>query len=270
MNRDILFIHGAWVTPLCWESFQGYFQQRGYATQAPPWPGKDASIEAQKAGPSRMLEGLGIGEIVDHYREILARSPRPPILIGHSFGGLFVQLLLAQGLGTAGVAIDSAPPKGIFAFYPSAFRSLARVLTTWVGWRRILRMPYSDFEYAFLNTVPPDKRRGIYERFVVPETGRVFFQAALSIVSPASPARIDFSQPRAPLLLIAGGSDHIVPPAINRANFRKYRRSPAITAFKEFPGRGHWIIAQENWQEVADFTAAWLESLGLEDKGAAA
>jgi pimeloyl-ACP methyl ester carboxylesterase len=251
------------VTPLCWESFQSYFQQRGYRTQAPPWPGKDASIAQQNSAPSRALQGLGISEIVGHYRDIIARAPRPPILIGHSFGGLFVQLLLDQGLGAAGVAIDSAPPKGIFAFYPSAFRSLARILTTWMGWRGVLRMPFPDFEYAFLNTVPPEERRGIYERFVVPETGRVFFQAALSIVSPASPARVEFNRPRAPLLLIAGGSDHIVPPAINRSNYSMSRRSPAITAFKEFPGRSHWIIAQDNWQEVAGFIATWLETLGL-------
>ena len=145
MDRSIVFIHGAWVTPLCWEPFVAYFEKEGYRTVGPAWPGKEASVEEQRRSPSAALLGLGIREIVDHYEAIIRRMPAPPILIGHSFGGLFVQILLDRGLGRAGVAIDSAPPKGVFAFYPTAFRSLGRVLTTWKGWQRVLRMPFDDF-----------------------------------------------------------------------------------------------------------------------------
>ncbi len=271
MDRSIVFIHGAWVTPLCWEHFDSYFEKKGYRTLAPPWPGKEASIEEQRRAPSATLRGLGIKEIVDHYEALIKRMPDRPLLVGHSFGGLFVQLLLDRGLGSAGVAIDSAPPKGVFAFYPTAFRSLGRVLTTWKGWDRILRMPFSDFRYAFLNTVPPEKQRAVYDRYVVPETGRVFFQAALSPVSPGSPARVNFQSPaRPPLLLIAGGSDHIVPPQINRTNYRKYAHNPKTVAFKEFSGRGHWIIAQDGWEEVASYISEWISALSLKENSGAA
>ena len=262
MDQSIVFIHGAWVTPLCWEKFIPYFEQRGYRTLAPPWPGKEASVEQQRRAPAPRLRGLGIGDIVDHYGALIQGLSDRPLLIGHSFGGLFVQLLLDRGLGSAGVAIDSAPPKGIFAFYPTAFRSLGRVITTWKGWDRILTMPFSDFRYAFLNAVPAEEQRAIYDRHVVPETGRVFFQTALSPVSPGSPTRVDFrNKARPPLLLIAGGSDHIVPPQINRTNYRKYRATPGTVAFKEFPGRGHWIIAQDAWEEVAETIAEWISAL---------
>lgn len=262
MSRQIVFIHGAWVTALCWEHFQSFFQERGYLTIAPPWPGKEDSVEAQRLNPSPALAGLGIREIVDHYQRIVAELAEPPYLIGHSFGGLFVQLLLDRGLGAAGVAIDPAPPRGVFSFYPSTVRSLARVLLSWRGWRKILRMPFTDFRYAFANNMPPEQQRSAYERYFVPETGRIFFQGALAPVNPSSPARLDFRNPdRAPLLLIAGGSDHIVNPAINRSNYRLARRSPALTTFKEFSGRAHWIIAQDGWQEVAGFIAEWLEAL---------
>jgi pimeloyl-ACP methyl ester carboxylesterase len=262
VDRTIIFIHGAWVTPLCWENFDSFFSKKGFRTQAPPWPGKEASIEQQRSAPSPVLRGLGIQEIVDSYASLIERLPERPLLIGHSFGGLFVQLLLERGLGRAGVAIDSAPPKGVFAYYPTAFRSLGRVLTTWKGWDRILRMPFADFRYAFLNMVPPEKQRAIYDRYVVPETGRIFFQAALSMMSPHSPATVDFRKPtRAPLLLIAGGSDHIVPPQINRNNYRKYAHSTQAVALKEFAGRGHWIIAQYGWEEVANYILEWISIL---------
>jgi len=264
VDKSIVFIHGAWVTPMCWEFFTPYFDKEGYRTLAPPWPGKEAAVEDQRRAPSATLRGLGIQEIVDHYEALIKRMPETPILVGHSFGGLLVQLLLDRGYGSAGVAIDSAPPKGVFAYYPTAFRSLGRVLSTWRGWDRILRMPFSDFRYAFLNMVPPEQQRAIYDRHVVPETGRLFFQAALSPVSSISPTRVNFrNQARPPLLLIVGGSDHIVPPQINRTNHRKYVRSPQPVAFKQFPGRGHWIIAQEGWDEVAGYISEWISSLSL-------
>lgn len=262
MDKTIVFIHGAWVTPLCWGPFASYFQDAGYRTLSPPWPGKEAPIEQQRRTPAPELRGLGIDGIVAHYASVMRAMPQPPILVGHSFGGLFVQILLDRGIGSCGVAIDPAPPRGVFAYYPSAFRSLGRVLTTWRGWDRILRMPFTDFEYSFLNKVPPAERRGIYDAHVVPESGRIFFEAALSPFSRRSPTRVDFKNPaRAPLLVIAGGSDHIVPPQINRANFRKQLRSARPTAFREFADRGHWIIAQAGWEEVAAYIHEWLSSV---------
>jgi pimeloyl-ACP methyl ester carboxylesterase len=262
VEETIVFIHGAWVTPLCWEPFESFFGARGYRTLAPPWPGKERSVEEQRRSPSPVLRGLGIQEIVEHYGALIRKMPDPPILIGHSFGGLFVQLLLDQGLGRAGVAIDSAPPKGVFAYYPTAFRSLGRVLTSWRGWERILVMPFSDFGYAFLNRVPAERQRAVYDRYVVPETGRIFFQAAVSPVSPDSPAKLSFdNRARPPLLLVAGGDDHIVPPQVNRTNYRKSAAPGLTTGFREFPGRGHWIIAQDGWEEVAGHIADWLGSV---------
>ncbi len=132
-------------------------------------------------------------------------------------------------------------------------------------------MPFFDFRYAFLNTLSPDKQRPVYDRYVVPETGRVFFQAALSLASPNSPAKVDFrKKARPPLLLIPGGSDHIVPPQINRANYRKYAQTPETVALKEFPGRGHWIIAQDGWEEVANFILEWPSALPLKSNSGAA
>ncbi|HTS15799.1 MAG TPA: alpha/beta hydrolase, partial [Candidatus Sulfotelmatobacter sp.] len=134
MAGRIVFIHGAWVTPRCWEPMVGFFQARGYECLAPAWPGKDRSVEAIRADPSPLL-GLGVGEIAAHYEQIVRGLDEPPILIGHSFGGLIVQLLLDRGLGAAGVALDPAPPSGVWAFEPTAFRSLASVILTWRGWR---------------------------------------------------------------------------------------------------------------------------------------
>ena len=268
MARTIVFLHGAWVTPLCWEPFHGHFSRLGFECIAPAWPGKDRPVEAIRADPSPLLR-LGIGEIVDHYAQAIARLDEPPILIGHSFGGLFVQILLDRGLGAAGVAIDSAPPRGVLIYEPTAVRALASVLFTWRGWRKIVHWSYENFRYAFVHTLSEAEARAAYDTQVTPETGRIFFQGGLAAFDGKSPAAVNYlNASRAPLLLIAGAQDRIVPASVNRRNRERYAGSKAVTDFKEFPDRTHWIIAQPGWDEVAGYISEWLASrLGADTPG---
>ena len=267
MARTIVFLHGAWVTAACWERMQPWFEARGYSTLAPNWPGKDRPVEAIRADPSP-LKGLGIAEIVASYEAVVRGLPEPPILIGHSFGGLFTQILLDHGLGAAGVSIDPAPPKGVWPFELTALRALTGALTRYLLGSRVVRWSFDSFRYAFVHLLALDEARAAYDRHVVPETGRIFFQSAMAMVNPRSPTRVDFQNAtRAPLLIIAGGSDRIVPPVINRRNFQAFSTSTATTDFREFPGRNHWIIAQDGWQEVAEHIAAWLDAQGLGPAG---
>ena len=256
-----MFIHGAWVTPSSWDAFKTDFERRGYRCLAPAWPGKDRSVEAIRADPSA-LAGLGIAEIVAHYEAIIRGLDEPPILIGHSFGGLFTQILLDRGLGAAGIAIDPAPARGVLVLEPSTYRALGSVLLTWRGWRRVVRWSFEQFRYAFVHTLPEAEARAAYDTQVTPETGRIFFQAAFSLLAPHGPARIDFGNAqRAPLLIVAGEDDHIVPAALVRRTHRAYAQSSARTDFMAFLGRTHWLIAAEGWQEIAQAAADWLEAL---------
>jgi pimeloyl-ACP methyl ester carboxylesterase len=262
MTATVVFIHGAWVTPASWEPFRGFFEARGYRCVAPAWPGKDRGVDELRQDPSR-LAGLGVTEIVAHYERVIRALEEPPILIGHSFGGLFVQILLDRGLGRAGVAIDPAPPKGVFAYEPSSLRALASVLLTWRGWQRVVRWSFANFRYAFVHSLPADQQRAAYDTYVTPETGRIFFQAGLADLVRHGPTSVDFGNGgRAPLLIVAGADDRIVPARVVRRNHRKYARSAAITDLREFPGRTHWIIAQDGWQEVAGYIADWLGAHG--------
>lgn len=261
MSRTVVFVHGGWVTPRCWDPFVSFFEARGYRCLAPAWPGKDRTVQAIRSDPSP-LAGLGIGEIVDHYDRIVRQLDEPPILVGHSFGGLFVQLLLDRGLGAAGIAIDSAPPRGVFAFEPTSLLSLGRILLIPFGWRKVVRWSFTEFRYAFVHTIPLAEARAIWDTHIVPDSGRPFFEAAFSAFDPASPARVDFANPRrAPLLFIAGEADRAMSPAIVRRMYRAHSASPARTELRTFAGRTHWLIAQEGWEEVAQTCVDWVGSL---------
>jgi pimeloyl-ACP methyl ester carboxylesterase len=258
MARQIVLIHGAWMTPKCWDSFQQFYEQRGYSVLAPSWPYDERPIEELRASPDPRLAKVGIADIVNHYDAIVRALPEPPILIGHSFGGLTTQILLDRGLGACGVAIDSAPPKGVGGANFPSFRALLPVLVSPFGWRRTLRMSFDHFAYGWVHTLPPEEQRKAWEGYVVPSPGRPFFQNVLSFASDVT--KVDWSNgKRAPLLLTAGSEDRSIPPGMNRRNFEKYQGSAAVTAFKEFPGRTHWIIKQPGWEEVAGYAIEWVE-----------
>ena len=257
----VVFIHGGWVTPACWQPFVSYFEANGYECLAPAWPGKDRSVDAIRTDPSP-LAGLGISEIVEHYERIVRGLDEPPVLIGHSFGGLFVQLLLDRGLGSAGVLIDSAAPKGVFALEPTTLVSLGRILLIPFGLRKVVHWSDPEFRYAFVHTMPPDEARALWDTQIVPDTGRPFFQAGFSALVRNSPAYVDFANPhRAPLLIISGEADRAMTPRIARRLFRAHSASPARTDFRSFPGRTHWLIAQPGWEEVAEACIDWIGSL---------
>lgn len=262
MSKTIVFIHGAWLTKLSWENFVPYFEQKGYTCVTPEWPYRDASVEELRANTPPELAEVGVTELTDHFASIIRDMPEPPILIGHSFGGLIVQQLLDRGVGSAGVALDAVTPEGVLAVDWDVLKANSRVLSTWMGWDKVLTMSFPEFQFAFTNTFPEQEQHTYYERYVVPESGRLFFQVAFAPLDPHHATRVNFkNNDRAPLLLIAGEHDHLVPAHIVRTNYEHHKQSTARTDFHEFPGRSHLLTGGEGWQEVAAYVADWLDQL---------
>ncbi len=257
-TKTIVLIHGLWMTPRSWESFRSYYESRGFHVLAPAWPRMTGEVEDLRRDPSA-LAGLGLQEIVDHYAGIIRALPQPPVLIGHSIGGLVVQLLIDRGLGRAGVAIDSATPKGVYPLPWSVLRSGWPVLGNPLNYGRTVALTFGQFQYAFANITPEREARIAYERYAVPGPGRPLFQIASGNFNPWAANRINFRNPdRAPLLLIGGSEDHVVPARLSRINFRLYRHSSAQTGYREFH-RSHLVLGQAGWREVAEFALTWAE-----------
>jgi pimeloyl-ACP methyl ester carboxylesterase len=255
--NTIVLIHGLWMTPLSWENWIERYQTAGYEVIAPAWPGMEDGIDALRADPTA-IEHLGIEEIVDHYDTIISSLPSPPIIMGHSFGGAFTEVLLDRGLGAAGVAIDAAAVKGITKLPFAQLKSAFPVLKNPANNHRAVALTPSEFHYAFTNTMSEEDSRAAFERYAVPGPGRVLFQGAFANFNPRAATHVDFGNDgRAPLLLIAGEDDHTVPAVVDRSAAKHYRKSSAVTEYKEFPGRAHFIIGQDGWEEVADYALSW-------------
>ena len=253
----VVLIHGLWMNARSWEHWVARYEARGLTVLAPSWPGLEGDVEALRADTSGFDE-LGIADVVDHYDRIIRDLDAPPVIMGHSFGGAFTQILLDRGLGAAGVAIDPAPLKGMLALPLSTLRSGFPVLKNPANRHRAVPLTPEEFHYAFTNTLSEEESRAVYERYAVPGPGRVLFEGALANVTPHAPTAVDYDNPdRAPLLLIAGGDDHVSPESLTESNFKKYRHSSALTEFKPFPGRSHFTLGQDDWEVVADTAIDW-------------
>jgi alpha-beta hydrolase superfamily lysophospholipase len=255
-SKTIVFVHGMYMNPLCWEQWVDYYQAKGYKCLAPAWPGRDKPIETlRKQHPDSQLGKLTLNNVLEHFTDTIKRLDEKPVLVGHSMGGLVVQLLLQKDLAAAGVAIDSAPPRGVFTTKWSFLKSNWPHITPFVSQSNPIEMSFKRFQYAFVNKLPLEEQRAAYERYIVPESRRVPRESLT--------ARVDFKKPHPPLLLIAGLADNIIPASLIKTNYAKYKQSPSITNYKEFAGRAHFIIGQKGWEEVAAFVNTWLINKGV-------
>ena len=254
-TKTIVLVHGMFMNPLCWEKWIPRYQAKGYKVLAPAWPGRDKSVEElRKNHPDPELPKLKLNNVADHFAGIIKGLNEKPAIIGHSMGGLVVQLLLQRDLAVAGVAIDPAPPTGVFTTAFSFLRANLPAINPFLLSQPAL-MTFEQFQYAFVNTLPLDEQRAAYDRYVVPESRGV------PTSSLGTAGKIDFKKPHPPLLITAGEKDHIIPASLNKSNFNKYKASSSITEFKEFAGRDHFVIGEKGWEEVADYSLAWIEKV---------
>jgi pimeloyl-ACP methyl ester carboxylesterase len=254
----VMLIHGAWLSARSWESYSDYFARRGFAVTAPEWPRKVGDVEEMRETADDSA-GLGVQEIVDHYAALIRELDQPPVLIGHSYGGLFVELLLDRGLGRAGVAMSPAPPKGILVLPFPTLKSASPALAHPSKWHGIVPLTLEEFTYAFVNTFSPEAAAAAYERYAVPETGQIFYEAGFANFHLHPPTEVHFkSADRAPLLLVGAAEDHTVPASLTKAAYKRYEKSPAKTDYLEFEGRPHLHMAAPDWEEVAQAIGGWL------------
>jgi pimeloyl-ACP methyl ester carboxylesterase len=249
----IVFLTGPLVTSTCWDNWKTFFEGEGYTCYAPAWPHKEASAaELRRQHPHSPIAQNGLPEVLQVYTEFIAQLPAKSIVIGHSFGGLLVQLLLQQDAVVAGVAIASAPPRGVVVAHWSLVHAVLPMLGLFSSLNTTFLPTFAQWQYAIGNGLPLADQRAFYDALATPESKKLI-RGALS-----SGARINFHRPHAPLLFLAGGADRLMPAALNRANYRRYGPTGSITDYHELPGRSHALLGQATWREDAGWVLHWL------------
>ena len=253
----IVLIHGFWVTPRSWEDWIAHYEKRGLKVLAPAYPGFEVEVEALNADPTP-IEQVTVPQIMEHLEGVVGGLERPPILIGHSAGGVFTQLLMDRGFGAAGVAINSAPTEGVKRVPLAQVKASFPVLKNPANRHKAVGLTFDQWHYAFTNTFTEERGRALYERYHIPASGQIFWASALANIHPGKDdTHVNYKNPdRAPLLFISGSDDHLMPSSIQRSNAKHYKAEGTITEVKEFTGP-HLLPSIDGWEAVADYALDW-------------
>ena len=257
-GTPVVFVHGLWLHATSWGPWADKFREAGYEPVAPGWPGEPDTVEEARRDPTGVA-GHGINDVVDHYAQIIRGLSAPPVVVGHSFGGLIAQRLLGQDLAAAAVAIDPAPIQGVLILPPSALKVAGIVLRSPSNRNMAVSLTKDQFRYGFGNALSEQESADLYEKWNVPSPGKPLFEAGFANFVPGSPAKVNTrNKTRGPLLVTAGGRDHTVPASVSMTTRKQYHRSPAVTDLVEFADRGHSLTIDHGWAEVADYALDWL------------
>ena len=255
----VVFIHGLWLLPTSWDRWAALFESAGYIALKPGWPDDPETVNEAQANP-KAFAGKSVGQVADHIDAVVRKLDRKPAIIGHSFGGLLAQILAGRGLSAATVAIDPAPFRGVLPLPISSLRSASPVLRNPANYRRAVPLSYDQFRYGFANAVDEQEAKELYETFAVPTPGKPLFQAATANLNPWTEVKVDTKNPeRGPLLLISGERDNTVPPTIVNASYKRQARNEGVTELASIPNRGHALIIDSGWREVADTALAFVQ-----------
>jgi pimeloyl-ACP methyl ester carboxylesterase len=255
----VVFIHGLWLLPSSWQRWAKVFEDAGFTALTPGWPDDPETVQEAKAHPE-VFAHKTIGQVADHFADVIGSLKKKPAVLGHSFGGLLTQMIAGRGLSAASVAIDPAPFRGVLPLPLSALKSASPVLGNPSNRNRAIPLTYDQFRYAFANAVSEDEAKELYETFAVPASGAPLFQAAAANINPWTEAKVDSKNPdRGPLLIISGEKDHTVPWAIANASYKQQKRNVGVTEIVEMPNRGHALVIDSGWREVADKALAFVK-----------
>ncbi|MCU1559030.1 MAG: alpha/beta hydrolase [Microbacteriaceae bacterium] len=251
-SRPVVFVHGLWLLSSSWDRWRALFEDNGYATLAPGWPDDPATVEAAKNDPSVFAHKM-VQQVTDHYLEAISKLDRQPVVIGHSFGGLISLKIAGEGVASSTIAIDNAPFQGVLPLPVSSLKSSAPVLANPTNIGKAVALTLEQFTYGWANNLDAAEAKELWETYHVPAPGAPLFQAATANINPFSETKVDTrNDARGPVLIIAGEKDNTVPLAITHATYKLESKNVGETRITEIPGRGHSLVIDSGWREVAD------------------
>jgi non-heme chloroperoxidase len=258
-RTPVVFVHGLWLLPNSWDRWAALFEEAGYASLTPGWPDDPETVQEANADPE-VFAHKSVGQVADHFAQVVGSLSKKPAVIGHSFGGLLTQILAGRGLSAASVAIDPAPFRGVLPLPISALKSASPVLGNPANRNRAVPLTYEQFRFGFANAVSEEEAKQLYASYAVPASGAPLFQAAAANLNPWTEAKVNSKNPeRGPLLIISGEKDNTVPWAIANASFKRQKRNEGVTEIVEMKDRGHALVIDSGWHEVADTALAFVK-----------
>ena len=258
MARPIVFIHGMWCTGANFARLVEGLKPRGHACLAPDLPAHEIGQSHPEVGAKSLTEYLAFLE--DFVRR--QNFAEPPILVGHSMGGLLAQQLAARIQPFALVLLTPAVPAGIFGIRWANLWSFLPVFLRWGWWKRPQKFSFARYVTRAFNGVPPERHKAIYEG-LVEESGRAVFEIGTWLMDVKRAAAVDASLVRCPVYIVSSGEDRLTPAPVVRKLHKLYPQA----SLRHYPDRGHWVLDDLETDEMTAEIANWLQ--GHEQRAAA-
>jgi pimeloyl-ACP methyl ester carboxylesterase len=248
-NNNIVMIHGMLGGSWYWKEYKDFFERKGYHCHTPTLRHHHYLFNSI---PNPLLGTTSIADYLEDLEKEIRQLDSPPIIFGHSMGGILAQILGSRGLAKALVLIAPAAPHGILTLRFKVVKGFLSILSSWGFWNKPIRVTFQEFVYASAHLLPLEQQQAYYDRLVW-ESGRAATEVALPMLFRDPPTKVDESRVTCPVLVIAGSQDQIIPAPVARQIANKYH-----AVYKEFFNHAHWIISEPGWEIVADEIAQWL------------
>jgi pimeloyl-ACP methyl ester carboxylesterase len=200
---------------------------------------------------------MGVGDYVEYLVAEASRLASPPVIVGHSMGGVLAQLVAARLQPRGLVLLSTGPSAAINGVAVDPLRTMAGVTTKWGWWREPTRIDRARALWGIYNEVPADVAEREYQS-LVHDSGRVLFQMGFPWADPARATRVDYTRLTMPTLMVVGERDRITPRSVSRATARKIG---GRIDYRELPGVGHWLFHEPVVATVAAEIGRFVDRL---------
>ena len=247
----VVFIHGLWLLPSSWADWAHFFEAAGYAPLTPDWPDDPETVEEARANPD-VLANKTLKQVADHTAEVIGKLEQKPVVMGHSTGGLFAQMLAGRGLSAATVAIDPGVFRGVLPLPFSVLKGVGPFLVDPRTRGRAITLSFDQFMYGWANALDEDEAKRLYDTYHVAGSGIALVQMGNANLNPRTESKVDTKNPdRGPLLILDGEKDHTVPWAIAHAAYPRQKQHPNVPKIQQIHERGNSLTIDNGWREVA-------------------
>lgn len=251
MAPALVFIHGMWSTPATFARLRARLELAGHVTYAPALPFHDRDVTL---APPAELGRVTVEGYVRFLMAEIEKLPEPPVIIGHSMGGMLAQIVAARVPHAGLVLLSTAATATTGRLAASSVRTVGSVVTKW-GWWHQPTLPDADqARWGIYNGVPTDVADTEIAQLVW-DSGRVLAEMTLPSLSSTHATRVDYARLAKPALVIVGTEDRITVPSISRETARKLA---GTVDYHEIAGSGHWLFWGATELRIGSLIADWL------------
>ncbi len=253
MDSAIILIHGMWSTSATLSTLRRRLEAKGYIVYSPDLPFHEDGIHDSEV----LVANLSVRDYCTHLKDYITnlKLGKPPILIGHSMGGILAQKLGVELENHALILLCPSPPWGINLITPSGAWTTLDAWAKWRFWEKSHRPSFHRAKYGLFNLLDNESQIKLYDR-LIHESGRAYFEIVYWFLDKMKATYVPTKEIKVPILVIAGEKDRIIPPSVVKKVAEKYPQAD----YKCYSDHSHWLIDELGSEKIVNDIDIWIKN----------